>query len=298
MSSRDVRYFKNVFPFKIKQSSVEIVSQDLDHVNFLNEIIYGDLDTSYDDTNLNVQDQSDGSNSSQPSSPTIDQFKGDLGNPQGSNDSASENEMAATFDYETTLSEDVDSNIQTTEHVQNVNNQPFRRTYCLDLLFEIDLLACKPSAIPLEQNVSITSEPTNGDPIIDNITEYQKLIGKLIHLTHSRHDISYSVHCLRRGPSGTIMTMSVDVYPQWFTQHKINMDEAIQVSCIIDKLPPSSKDFKHTLKHKKEELTLVELGNHMCIKESLMVQDSDRIKSNNVVNPSVRISFHHIDTQK
>ncbi|GKB34882.1 zinc finger, CCHC-type containing protein [Tanacetum coccineum] len=42
------------------------------------------------------------------------------------------------------------------------------------------------------------------------------------------------------------------------TQHKINMDKAIQVSCIIDKLPPSWKYFKHTLKHKKEELTLVD----------------------------------------
>ncbi|GJW89411.1 hypothetical protein Tco_0164751 [Tanacetum coccineum] len=31
-----------------------------------------------------------------------------------------------------------------------------------------------------------------------------------------------------------------------FTQHKMNMDESIQVSCIIDKLPPSWKDFKHT----------------------------------------------------
>nr|GEX93458.1 hypothetical protein [Tanacetum cinerariifolium] len=54
-----------------------------------------------------------------------------------------------------------------------------------------------------------------------------------------------------------------------FTQHKINMNEAIQVSCIIDKLLPSWKDFKHTLKHKKEELNLVELGSHLRIEESL-----------------------------
>ncbi|GKD42310.1 hypothetical protein Tco_1266955 [Tanacetum coccineum] len=70
-----------------------------------------------------------------------------------------------------------------------------------------------------------------------------------------------------------------------FTQHKINMDEAIQVSCIIDKLPPFWKDFKHTLKHKKEELTLVELGSHLRIEESLRVQDSDKPKGNNVVGP-------------
>ncbi|GJR00964.1 hypothetical protein Tco_0523948 [Tanacetum coccineum] len=38
-----------------------------------------------------------------------------------------------------------------------------------------------------------------------------------------------------------------------------------QVSCIIDKLPPSWKDFKHILKHLKEELTLVELGSHLRI---------------------------------
>ncbi|GKC97679.1 zinc finger, CCHC-type containing protein [Tanacetum coccineum] len=47
----------------------------------------------------------------------------------------------------------------------------------------------------------------------------------------------------------------------------MNMDEAIQVSCINDKLPPSCKDFKHILKHNKEELTLVELGSHLRIEE-------------------------------
>ncbi|GJW28641.1 hypothetical protein Tco_0045516 [Tanacetum coccineum] len=72
-----------------------------------------------------------------------------------------------------------------------------------------------------------------------------------------------------------------------FTQHKINMDEAIQVSCIINKLTPSWKDFKHTLKHKKDELTLVDLGSHILIEESLRVQDSDKPKGNNVVGPSV-----------
>ncbi|GKC92477.1 zinc finger, CCHC-type containing protein, partial [Tanacetum coccineum] len=65
-----------------------------------------------------------------------------------------------------------------------------------------------------------------------------------------------------------------------FTQHKMNMDEAIQVSCIINKLSPSWKDFKHTLKHKKEELTLVELGSHLPIEESLRVQDSAKPKGN------------------
>ncbi|GJT41842.1 hypothetical protein Tco_0941707 [Tanacetum coccineum] len=44
-------------------------------------------------------------------------------------------------------------------------------------------------------------------------------------------------------------------------------------------------DFKHALKHKKEELTLVELGSHLHIDESLRAQDSDKPKGNNVVGP-------------
>ncbi|GJX04637.1 ribonuclease H-like domain-containing protein [Tanacetum coccineum] len=73
-----------------------------------------------------------------------------------------------------------------------------QRKYCLDLLSEFGLLACKPSATPLEHNLAITNEPTNVDKVLDIITEYQKLIGKLIYLTHTRPDISYSVHCLSR----------------------------------------------------------------------------------------------------
>ncbi|GKC99112.1 hypothetical protein Tco_1169387 [Tanacetum coccineum] len=49
-----------------------------------------------------------------------------------------------------------------------------------------------------------------------------------------------------------------------FTQHKMNMDEAIQ-----------------------EELTLVELDSHLRIEESLRVQNNDKLKGNNVVGPSV-----------
>nr|GEW97053.1 hypothetical protein [Tanacetum cinerariifolium] len=64
------------------------------------------------------------------------------------------------------------------------------------------------------------------------------------------------------------------------------MHKAIQVSCIIDKLPLSWKDFKHTLKHLKEELTLVELGSHLHIEKSLRAQASDKPKGNNVVDRS------------
>ncbi|GKD07848.1 hypothetical protein Tco_1187533, partial [Tanacetum coccineum] len=51
--------------------------------------------------------------------------------------------------------------------------------------------------------------------------------------------------------------------------------------------------FKHALKHNKEELTLVELGSHLRIEESLRVHDSDKAKNNNVVGPSVVNMVEH-----
>ncbi|GKD09960.1 zinc finger, CCHC-type containing protein, partial [Tanacetum coccineum] len=52
-------------------------------------------------------------------------------------------------------------------------------------------------------------------------------------------------------------------------------------------------DFKHTLKYKNEELTLIELGSHLRIEESLKVQDSDKPKEKNVTGPSVVNMVEH-----
>lgn len=71
-----------------------------------------------------------------------------------------------------------------------------------------------------------------------------------------------------------------------FTQHDLKMDESIAVSSIIDKLPSSWKDFKHTLKHKKEELTLVQLGSHFMIEESLRAQEIDKVNDKTVAGSS------------
>ncbi|GKA17188.1 zinc finger, CCHC-type containing protein [Tanacetum coccineum] len=68
------------------------------------------------------------------------------------------------------------------------------------------------------------------------------------------------------------------------------MDESIFVSSIIDKLPPSWKDFKHTLKHGKDDLSLVQLGSHLRIEESLKAQDSDKGKGKEVGGPSVNMT--------
>ncbi|GJU77183.1 putative RNA-directed DNA polymerase [Tanacetum coccineum] len=72
-----------------------------------------------------------------------------------------------------------------------------QRKYCLELLHEFGLLGAKPMNTPIEQKVSIAFESSSKDPLLDNITEYQKLVGKLIYLTLTRPDISYAVHCMR-----------------------------------------------------------------------------------------------------
>ncbi|GJT31841.1 zinc finger, CCHC-type containing protein [Tanacetum coccineum] len=48
----------------------------------------------------------------------------------------------------------------------------------------------------------------------------------------------------------------------------------------------------------KEELTLVELGTHLRIEESLRVQDNDKPKSNNVVGPSVVNMVEHNNSSR
>nr|GEV98736.1 ribonuclease H-like domain-containing protein [Tanacetum cinerariifolium] len=69
-----------------------------------------------------------------------------------------------------------------------------QRKYVLDHLSKYDMLACKPAKTPLQFKLVITNEATVDDPLLDNITDYQKLKGKLIYLTNTRPDISYVVH--------------------------------------------------------------------------------------------------------
>ncbi|GKA50523.1 ribonuclease H-like domain-containing protein [Tanacetum coccineum] len=49
---------------------------------------------------------------------------------------------------------------------------------------------------PLPENLTLNLKEGPEDYKLTNITNYQKLIGKLIYLTHTRRYISYSVHCL------------------------------------------------------------------------------------------------------
>ncbi|RDX84623.1 Copia protein, partial [Mucuna pruriens] len=64
-----------------------------------------------------------------------------------------------------------------------------QRKYVLDLLKETGKLGCKISRVPIEQNHKIGCEES---PIIEK-SQYQRLVGKLIYLSHTRPDIAYAV---------------------------------------------------------------------------------------------------------
>ncbi|XP_071700603.1 uncharacterized mitochondrial protein AtMg00810-like [Rutidosis leptorrhynchoides] len=68
--------------------------------------------------------------------------------------------------------------------------------YCLELLNDYGLLGSKPIGTPIECNVNINSEPSEKDSLLTNVTEYQKLVGRLIYLTLTRPDISFDVQVL------------------------------------------------------------------------------------------------------
>nr|GFA01979.1 ribonuclease H-like domain-containing protein [Tanacetum cinerariifolium] len=63
------------------------------------------------------------------------------------------------------------------------------------LLHEYGLLAAKHVDTPLPENTTLNHIETDDDPLLDNIRNYQKLVGKLIYL-NARPDISYVVNCL------------------------------------------------------------------------------------------------------
>ncbi|CAL8130715.1 unnamed protein product [Prunus armeniaca] len=64
-----------------------------------------------------------------------------------------------------------------------------QRKYVLDLLAEIGMLDCKPIDTPSEQNHKLGLYP---DQVPTDKERYQRLVGKLIYLAHTRPDIAYA----------------------------------------------------------------------------------------------------------
>lgn len=68
-----------------------------------------------------------------------------------------------------------------------------QRKYTLDILSEAGLLAAKPCEFPMEQHhhLAVSASSSLSDP-----ESYRRLVGRLIYLTITRPELSYSVHTL------------------------------------------------------------------------------------------------------
>jgi hypothetical protein len=69
-----------------------------------------------------------------------------------------------------------------------------QRKYVLDLLAETGMLECRPVPTPIEQNHRILAN--SGEPV--DKYQYQRLVGRLIYLSHTRPDIAYAVSVVSR----------------------------------------------------------------------------------------------------
>lgn len=65
-----------------------------------------------------------------------------------------------------------------------------QRKYALDLLRETGKIGCKPVATPMDPNTKLMPRT---DELAADKGRYQRLVGKLIYLTHTRPDISFAV---------------------------------------------------------------------------------------------------------
>ncbi|KAA0067119.1 Cysteine-rich RLK (receptor-like protein kinase) 8 [Cucumis melo var. makuwa] len=65
-----------------------------------------------------------------------------------------------------------------------------QRKYTFNLLTETDMLGCRPADTPIEFNCKLGN---SDDQVSVDKEQYQRLVGKLIYLSHTRPDISFAV---------------------------------------------------------------------------------------------------------
>ena len=69
-----------------------------------------------------------------------------------------------------------------------------QRKYTLDLLSDMGMMGCRAAPTPIEQNHQVTAQ--SGELV--NKEDYQKLVGRLLYLCHTRPDITYAVGVVSR----------------------------------------------------------------------------------------------------
>ena len=76
------------------------------------------------------------------------------------------------------------------------NNEGFflcQRKYALDIISEVGYLGCKPIDTPLVQNHQLGVDDS---PLLDDPVPYHRLVGRLVYLGVTRHDLTFGIHIL------------------------------------------------------------------------------------------------------
>ncbi|XP_057981076.1 uncharacterized mitochondrial protein AtMg00810-like [Malania oleifera] len=68
-----------------------------------------------------------------------------------------------------------------------------QRKYCLELILESGLLATKSVLFSMDTHTKLSKD--DGE-LVDDVSAYRRLIGRSLYLTHTRHDITFSVNHL------------------------------------------------------------------------------------------------------
>lgn len=68
-----------------------------------------------------------------------------------------------------------------------------QRHYTLQLLEDTRFLASKPAHVPIDPKLKLTAR--DGE-LLQDASQYRRLIGRLLYLTLSRPDITFAVHNL------------------------------------------------------------------------------------------------------
>jgi hypothetical protein len=68
-----------------------------------------------------------------------------------------------------------------------------QRKYALKILDDFGLLACKPSKCPMDFNLRLSKHEGS---LLEDLTSYRRLIGRLLYLTITQLDLVYSIHVL------------------------------------------------------------------------------------------------------
>jgi Reverse transcriptase (RNA-dependent DNA polymerase) len=98
-----------------------------------------------------------------------------------------------------------------------------QRKYVVDLLKEMGMLGCKSVSTPIDQKSKLSAEAY--EPV--DKERYQRLVGRLIYLIHTRLDISFAVsvvsrymHDPRKGHMDECTREGINIPKEWALEHR------------------------------------------------------------------------------